>query len=289
MKKAFTLIELLVVISIIALLMGVLMPALTRAREQAKQTVCASNMRSVSTGIFAYASENDGKLPPVSYNLINDPGKSYDSLETYVACLAFTINANKSLTPLKRITETYNLGYLFIENYIETGEVFYCPDAPKYIDSNKNSGNNGANQLTLRYEDYLGPDGAWPWINTAATGQGSYSSTACRTGYYYMPQSSTRKTIIGQNYYSNTTEKLEDINPSKVMVLDSVFTIETLPHKKKSSKGSKINATFGDGSVRLVGNSEAFSEDIWGTADQGLSLPNSRENFRKFVSLIEKP
>ncbi|MBI9017812.1 MAG: type II secretion system protein [Phycisphaerae bacterium] len=62
-KNGFTLIELLVVISIIALLVSILMPALSRAREAAKKTVCSSNMHQNGLTLQMYASENNDKLP----------------------------------------------------------------------------------------------------------------------------------------------------------------------------------------------------------------------------------
>ncbi len=61
---AFTLIELLVVISVISLLMAILLPALSRAREQGRITSCMANLRSIGQGIFLYAHDNDGKLIP---------------------------------------------------------------------------------------------------------------------------------------------------------------------------------------------------------------------------------
>jgi len=62
----FTLIELLVVISIIALLLGVLLPALSRARDSANAAVCLNNVRGLLLGELQYANENIGKLPSVS-------------------------------------------------------------------------------------------------------------------------------------------------------------------------------------------------------------------------------
>lgn len=62
-KKAFTLIELLVVIAVIALLIGMLMPSLTAARERARQVVCKAQLRDIGFGLQAYASDYNDKFP----------------------------------------------------------------------------------------------------------------------------------------------------------------------------------------------------------------------------------
>jgi len=63
-KKGFTLIELLVVIAIINILAGMLLPSLTRAKEQARRTSCLNNLRNIGHCLTMYAGENDGFFPP---------------------------------------------------------------------------------------------------------------------------------------------------------------------------------------------------------------------------------
>jgi len=65
-RNAFTLIELLVVISVIALLIAILVPALQKVRKQTKAVICQSNLRQWGTVLALYADENEGRLPILS-------------------------------------------------------------------------------------------------------------------------------------------------------------------------------------------------------------------------------
>ncbi|GAB4188773.1 MAG: hypothetical protein Kow00105_03350 [Phycisphaeraceae bacterium] len=101
-QKAFTLIELLVVISIIALLVGILLPALGAARRVAMDVKCASNMRQQLVGVVGYAADYKGILP-IGYT--PPPQEVYWSL----LINDYTISAGTEAT--------------------DHGEMFQCPSA----------------------------------------------------------------------------------------------------------------------------------------------------------------
>ncbi|NOX59651.1 MAG: prepilin-type N-terminal cleavage/methylation domain-containing protein, partial [Planctomycetes bacterium] len=67
-RKAFTLIELLVVVAIIALLISILLPSLSRARELSKRLVCASNVKGFGTAVKIYANDNEEHWPTPTFN-----------------------------------------------------------------------------------------------------------------------------------------------------------------------------------------------------------------------------
>ncbi|MGB0715394.1 MAG: type II secretion system protein [Phycisphaerae bacterium] len=63
LRSGFTVIELLVVIGTIGLLMSILLPTLSRARDTAKRVACASNLRQLGVAIHCYAQQYDGSIP----------------------------------------------------------------------------------------------------------------------------------------------------------------------------------------------------------------------------------
>lgn len=127
-KKGFTLIELLVVISIIAMLMAILIPALKAAKAAATGSVCVSNLHSLSMAWFTYTVENEGKLVN---GHVEDSG-NYKPEEWVWPPINATggyvgNSPGGTLEDEKRGIEE---GALF--DYIKDAEVYHCPADKRY-------------------------------------------------------------------------------------------------------------------------------------------------------------
>ena len=96
--NGFTLIELLVVIAIISILAAILFPVFARARENARRTSCASNLKQLAMGLMMYAQDNDSGLP------------------------AYSKNGNATWSKLYEPTI----------DYVKNTQIYRCPSAPAY-------------------------------------------------------------------------------------------------------------------------------------------------------------
>ena len=272
--NGFTLIELLVVISIIALLVSIIMPALNRARDNAKRTLCANNLKTIGQGLFMYATNNDDRIPQTDYVMgaPGTPNKNY---------MMFLINPDINLKPMERILDTKGLGYLYGKKYIDTPEVFYCDGIPR-------------SALSWRFELFDG-GGGFPW-NTGVTGQ---NTNYVRSSFSYLPQSRRKKMGLnipgdysptqgilrnGKEYFPVVAQSISELYGDYAITSGLLHTLSALPHKMGSNNASGVNVLFGDSSVRFCNDREAFDENLW---DDSIGDGPHEYEYRKVYSLLK--
>ena len=118
-KQGFTLIELLVVIVVIAVLMGILVPSLQKAREQARIVSCGSNMRQIVLGLTTYAESNDSRLPPHP-STISRPTSYHRPNE-------LNWRVGNAMGPADPDVDGYHWTGRYLGAYLEDASVFNCP------------------------------------------------------------------------------------------------------------------------------------------------------------------
>ena len=101
MRRGFTLVELLVVIAIIAILAALLLPALSRAKENGRRTACLQNLRQISLALTIYTVDNQDILPPPQLSSVHWPEqlhRNYTALRLLV-CPSDILAVNTTVPP----------------------------------------------------------------------------------------------------------------------------------------------------------------------------------------------
>ncbi|MBN2210350.1 MAG: type II secretion system protein [Sedimentisphaerales bacterium] len=265
--RGFTLIELLVVVSIIALLVSILLPALNRAREQAKRTKCATQLHEIGVGIASYAADNVDHIPE-SMQMMYIRSGVYNANQAISPYLTFWIYSLDDRNPPHIVTGAYNMAPLYDTGIIDQPEIFYCPG----INANSSVLVNGSDPAQMfTWEAYKHQGETWPAPELPQ--RRTYGAT--RISYNYFPQSkNTRYTPTGTGIPSNFscpkyTDKYSDLSAQYALVTDFLYTYEALPHQFKNEP-TGINALFGDMHVAWSKEQEAFdhltSEGNWSNA-----------------------
>lgn len=211
-KAGFTLIELLVVIAIIALLLAILLPALNRAREQAKRTVCQTNMKSMCTAVVIFADDNDGQVPPLRLR----EGKPDNVQENNH--WARWWHTDEGISDPAKWVDYWNLGFLWRDGYIRQGEVFYCPSG----------------LAVFKYKDYSNP--TFP----QDVQPDSSAGTGVRVPYSYNP------ICVSETNRERKFKRILDFKAAKTLVIVDVLRPGGVAHI------NGWNVARGDMSIHFV-------------------------------------
>ncbi len=231
-KKAFTLIELLVVISIIALLMSILVPALSKVKRMAKITVCKTRLKNSFIATIAYSSTNREQLPISFWQSDGDLVRD-NAWRSYVMKEESFFSNRDNLTDYG--TEIFGLGALWDGEYLDDPEIFVCTSTP-------------VDKKELRIKSYLEFD--------------DYKRVDAEYSYMPLKRFPVRKN--GRIDYWPHATKAEQLSADSACIMDKIRSWDNFAHfsGSKTSGHPRVNVCFGDGHVVVTDNREFYTKEM---------------------------
>jgi prepilin-type N-terminal cleavage/methylation domain-containing protein len=238
-RCAFTLVELLVVIGIIAVLISILLPSLTRARESANRVACGSNLRQLGLVMQMYANMYKDQVPLGYIRTSAGHQRMWNYLANY--------NDGTRTKPIL-------LGWLVDANLIRDGKAFFCPAESK--------------------EQWMYNKPINPWPFATSTGAGKIDT---RFGYGVRPtvgwfiDTSSDPKFFGQTFQNLGNQQIGMSKWSKMKSLAVIADLTTVPKSLLTRHIAGINVLYGNASVKWVPrkqferNTATGALTTWGT------------------------
>ena len=283
-RRGFTLIELLLVIAIIAVLIGLLVPAVQMVREAANRATCGNNMKQLMLAIHNWAGDNNSRLPPANfYQIVNQKTGNAAEGSGFYALLPFYEQGNVFNACTQDIAKP---GYLTAE-FIPLA-IHVCPSDPT---TNGGIGSVAPNYATGNYALNLALFGANGTFNVkgapppykignipdgSSTTIGIVEASGCFPGFPAVdPQTGTSESYMTWHwpaypnsfgpYWPNPDELPGQANYTGLYPLPQIQVSIMLANPNLcQSYHAIMNIALMDGSVRNI--SGALSQKTWTNA-----------------------
>ncbi|MHC4718353.1 MAG: type II secretion system protein [Planctomycetota bacterium] len=230
-RRGFTLVELLVVVGIIALLVTILMPTLTRAKELARDAVCKTNLKNIFYGLYFYADDWEGWLPPVC----GEAAIWWPTTNNYLS--QYPPNARDWQAP---------------RHYVDR-DAFLCPSDPYRLISPAGwPHDRGSYGLNRHMTDNGEPD----WVQKS-------ESSPNYTRHYKLHETlqPSKMYLVGETGANESSHLYALIRPIEAAVGDPALTTPAFRHRDRLS----TNMLFHDGHIEPMTDEEIpFVRPTWG-------------------------